>query len=132
MKAKILLIDDTEVVVRGWQTVIESAGHSVKTATSGREAVEIAQAEKFDIVFTDLVMPGMDGVDVCKKIKAMSPETEIILISGYPEEIQKYQIDFVKAGGREEFLRKPLWEEDILKAVSSVLRRLKHKRYNKK
>lgn len=121
-KSKILLVDDSEIFLRGWQASLESAGYAVRTALDGEKAITIVQEEKQDVVITDLVMPGMDGVEVCKKVKALSPETEVVLISGYPDEIKKHQLDFIKAGGRDEFLRKPLFEEEIIEAVKKILR----------
>ncbi len=121
-KASILLVDDSEIFLRGWQVALESADFKVRTTTRGEKAVEMASEYKPDIVVTDLVMPGMNGVDVCRSIKEISQEIEVVLISGYPDEIKKYQLDFIKAGGRDEFLRKPLFEEEIIEAVKKILR----------
>ncbi len=121
-KIMILLIDDDEIVLVGWQRELESSGFTVRTAESGSRAIEIAKEEKPAVVITDLVMPNMNGVEVCKKIKEMHPDSQVVLISGHPEEIKRNQIDFVRAGGREEFLRKPLLDNELIEVVNKVIK----------
>ncbi|HDK82012.1 MAG TPA: response regulator, partial [Nitrospirae bacterium] len=62
-KASILVVDDSEVFLRGWCVTLENAGYQVKIASTGEEAINMAKDEKPDIVITDLVMPGMNGVE---------------------------------------------------------------------
>ncbi|MEK6528245.1 MAG: response regulator, partial [Nitrospirota bacterium] len=114
MKAKILIIDDEELVLAGWEYALASAGYHVSTASEGKVAVEIAEKEQPDVVITDLFMPIMNGVEICRQIKAVSPGSEIVLISGYPEETPRFYMQFVKAGGRDIFLRKPLFKEELI------------------
>ena len=120
-KNKILLVDDEEIVLAGWQEVLESSGYDVRTALSGKEALEIVNKEKPDIVFTDLVMPDMNGIEVCKRIKEIYPDLDVVFVSGHPLEIEKYLMDFLNAGGRDEYLRKPLYKEEILKITKQIL-----------
>lgn len=120
-KAKILIVDDEKIVLIAYVKELKTAGYEVLRAMTGKEAIEIAGKEKLDIVFTDLVMPEMNGIEVCKKIKEINPETMVVLISGYPEEIQKYQMDFISAGGREEWLRKPLTHDELPETAEKIL-----------
>jgi YesN/AraC family two-component response regulator len=122
MKARILIVDDEALILLGWESSLKSAGYDVKTALNGKEAIEIAYEQKPDIIITDLIMPEMNGVELCRKIKTISPETEVVLISGHPEEIYNYQRDFISAGGREAFLRKPLSMDEMIKAVETIMR----------
>ncbi len=123
MKTKhtILIVDDEELILRGWHHTLDSAGYKVNTALSGKEAIELAKKEKPAVVITDLIMPEMDGVEICRRIKAIYPETEIVLVSGHPEEIKKSHRAFMQAGGRDEFLRKPLFSEELIEAVEKLL-----------
>lgn len=125
MKAKILIIDDEELVLAGWEYALASAGYHVSTASEGKVAVEIAEKEQPDVVITDLFMPIMNGVEICRQIKAVSPGSEIVLISGYPEETPRFYMQFVKAGGKDTFLRKPLFKEELVEAVKNILRERK-------
>ena len=121
-KVKVLLVDDEALVLYGWKFSLESAGYYVKTALSGENAFEIIEEEKPDIVFTDLVMPRINGVEVCRNIKAMYPDTEVILISGHPREVEKHLMDFLKAGGKDVFLRKPLFKDEIIEAADKIMK----------
>ena len=118
-KTKILLVDDEEIVLAGWQEVLESSGYDVRTALSGREALEIAYKEKPDIVFTDLVMPDMNGIEVCKKIKSedRSKEIIVVMITGMLEETLKER-SF--EAGADHFLRKPCKIEDLYRIFDSA------------
>jgi len=120
-KIKILIVDDEKIILKAYSRELERMGYEVYRAMNGQEAIEIAQREKPDIVFTDLIMPGMNGVEVCKKIKEMHPETEVVLVSGYPEEVVEHQMNFVGAGGREEWLRKPLGPDELPRTVKKIL-----------
>ena len=75
-----------------------------------------------DLVSTDLVMPNMDGVEVCRRVKALSPETDVVFVSGHPREIEKHHMNFLKEGGRDEFLRKPIFENEILEVTKKIFK----------
>lgn len=63
----------------------------------------------------------MNGLDMCKVVKRISPDTEVVLMSGYIDEMQKSRIEFIKAGGRDFFLRKPLGERERADTVKTIL-----------
>ncbi len=121
MKARILIVDDEALILLSWKKSLMSEGYDVKTAFNGEEALKIASEEKPDIVITDLIMPEMNGIELCRRIKTISPETEVVLLSGHPEAINKYQKDFVSAGGKDTFLSKPLSINEIIKAVETIM-----------
>ena len=120
-KQKILVIDDEKVVGVAIQEELSDAGYDVATADGGQAAMKLIQKAKFKLAFVDLWMPEMDGVETCKKIKEVSPETEVILISGRPDGFGGREGDFVKAGGVNFFLYKPFLEGELLEAVQKVL-----------
>ncbi len=117
---KILVVDDVKIVCMGVEAELGDAGFDVRSANSGKEAVEKAKKEKFDIAFIDLVMPEMDGVETCQKIKEISPATEVVLISGHPKELEEKRDAFLSAGGAEAFLRKPFQEGELLNVVKKI------------
>jgi len=119
---KILIVDDERIVLKAYTRELERLGYEVFRAMTGPEALEIAKRECPDIVFTDLVMPEMNGVEICKAIKGICPDAEIVLISGYPEEVVRFQMKFVDAGGREEWLRKPLGIDELPDAAKRILK----------
>jgi nitrogen-specific signal transduction histidine kinase len=83
MKEKILLVDDEEGIRRVLGISLTDSGYQVLTAENGEEALRIFRTEQPDIVLSDIKMPGMDGIDLLKRIKRENPDTEVILITGH-------------------------------------------------
>jgi len=120
-RAKILLIDDEGIFLMAHKEEMEDAGYAVTTALSGNKGLQLIKEEHFRIAFIDLVMPGMNGVEVCREIKKFSPDTEVVLVSGYPYELHKYLLDFLDAGGRDEHLTKPLLKDELVMVAGRIL-----------
>ncbi|WP_045212868.1 response regulator [Desulfonatronovibrio magnus] len=80
---KILVIDDEKPTLSMFQLFLKVYGYTVFTAENGEQGLKIFQKERPAIVITDIKMPGMDGLEVLKQIKAMSPQTEVIIITGH-------------------------------------------------
>ena len=120
-KAKIMIVDDEELILRAYKKELAASGYDVMVNTSAQAAIEAIKTQAIDILLVDLVMPGMSGVDMCNIVKKISPETEVVLMSGYIDEMQKSWIEFIKAGGREFFLRKPLAERELTDTMKTIL-----------
>ncbi len=103
--AKVLLVDDEEDFVRVLAERLEVRGLEVHTANRGNKAVEMVGQQGFDIVVLDLAMPGMDGLETLKEIKAHDPDIEIVMLSG--KGTMRSGIDAIKSGA-EDFLEKPV------------------------
>ncbi len=120
-KLQVLVIDDDAVVGRSFDRVLSEKGYVVSTALSGEEALETINETNFDVVFTDIKMPGMDGLEVTKRIKARCPWTPVVVITGYGTEDNEAKASVLGASG---FVRKPLTPEMIesitLKAVNDA------------
>jgi len=122
MKKSIIIVDDDLSILEGLKEVFESADYHVKTARNGVDAIAIAKTEKFDLIFIDLVMPDMDGVQLCKAIKKISPESVAILFTGNLDaELIYKEVEFIDAGGKVYYLYKPLFKDEILKAAQKAL-----------
>ncbi len=119
-KIKVLIVDDDEITCIALSKEIEREGYDVRCAATGREAIESAKQEKPHIAYVDLIMPDINGVEICRKLKGISPEMEVVLISGHPEQIRKHRIDFVEAGGRDEILRKPLRCDELAELTDRI------------
>ncbi len=85
--AAILVVEDNEDVGHFAQTLLTELGHSVTLATSGEEALELTRKRDFDIVFSDVVMPGMGGLRLSEQLAAEKPDLPVILATGYSQEI---------------------------------------------
>ncbi|MGD8290692.1 MAG: response regulator [Desulfobacterales bacterium] len=117
---KILLIDDEPDIVRVLGISLRADGYKVIPALSGAEGLDAFAAHKPEIVITDIKMPGMDGIEVLEKIKALDPNTEVIIITGHGDidntiEALKY--------GASDFINKPVRDD----ALSIALKRAEEK-----
>jgi len=79
---QILLVDDEPVIAGLLAQVLTMDGHSVNTALDGETALKQMEGGSYDLVMTDLTMPGMDGLSLAKRIKAAHPSQKIILLTG--------------------------------------------------
>jgi CheY-like chemotaxis protein len=104
-QARVLVVDDDPVVARSIDRVLTGKGYAVITASDGPEALEKLAREKYDAVFTDIRMPGMDGFEVAKRIKATQPWLPVVIVTGYGSPESKARAKELGVAG---FLHKPL------------------------
>lgn len=107
---KILVVDDDPVVGKSFDRVLSSRGYAVVTAKTGIEALHKIDNEQYDAVFTDIKMPGMDGIAVAEQIRKTQPWMPIVIVSGYATEENEAR---AKAAGVSGIMRKPLTPEMI-------------------
>lgn len=86
MRGHALVVDDDRMLARTLGEILELEGWRVQVATSGVEAVNVAARDDFDVVLMDIRMPGMDGVDAFKAMKASRPDIRVILMTAYTAE----------------------------------------------
>ena len=82
-KMRIMVVDDEKIVRESLFHWFEKGGHTVDMAASGEEALEMLEQSPFDLMFVDIKMPGMDGIQLLRKIKHENPDTEVIMITGH-------------------------------------------------
>jgi DNA-binding NarL/FixJ family response regulator len=113
---RILIADDHAVVRQGLKQIISTTKDIKVTAeaTNGQEVLERVWKENFDVVMLDITMPGRDGVDVLRQIKAQKPKLPVLVLSMHPEE--QYAVRVLKAGASG-YLTKETDPEEMLKAV---------------
>ncbi len=80
----VLIVDDDMQVLRSYSRMLQSHGYSVKTADSGKAAIEALQLGSFDVILSDVDMPGMSGIDLLKKVRTINPDVPLVLITGSP------------------------------------------------
>ena len=83
---KILIVDDELIVIRSAERVLKGEGYAMEGAVGGREAIMKMGQEDYDLVFTDLKMPEVDGITLIRWIKKTKPSTGIVIITGYPSQ----------------------------------------------
>ena len=118
-KAKILIVDDNEVVRLSHLRSLRSAKCDADAVWDGTQALHAMELESYDVVLLDLRMPGMDGMDVLKTIKRRWPDSEVVIITGYPSiESAKEAVRL----GAYDYLAKPLGPDDVINAAHNAMR----------
>ncbi len=116
-KAKILVVDDEAVVREGVRRILEGELYSVESCASGRAALDLMQDKAFNMVITDLKMPGMSGLEVLKAIKVLQPEIPVIIITGYST--VDTAVDAMKNGAID-YIAKPFSPEQLRDKVAKA------------
>ncbi|MBP1888587.1 two-component system alkaline phosphatase synthesis response regulator PhoP [Clostridium moniliforme] len=121
-KDKILIVDDEEHILELIKFNVKNAGYEVVTANNGIDALKIAKEEKPALVLLDLMIPGMDGFDVCKEIKKdkETSNTAIIMLTAKGEELDKI---LGLELGADDYITKPFSIRELLARIKAVLRR---------
>ena len=119
--AKVLVVDDYEPNAKGMRDLLVAAGHKVRVALNGVDALQFASEEPPDLVVLDVVMPGMSGVEVCRELKSRSLTrlTPVVLVTGNSD--HAYRLDGLDAGA-DDFIKKPLDIPEFRTRVKSLLR----------
>jgi YesN/AraC family two-component response regulator len=117
----ILIIDDELPTLKMLSLYLEACGHNVLTAENETQGLEVFKREKPPIVLTDIKMPGRDGLDVLRQIKSLSPETEVVVITGHGDKALAQQALDLKASA---FFNKPLDTEALDRAIKEIEQRL--------
>jgi two-component system KDP operon response regulator KdpE len=115
----ILLVDDDQNVLRSLRAALESHGYRVRSALNGPMALEACAAERPDVVLLDLALPGLDGVEVCRRLRNWS-RVPILVLSARVHEAQKVQ---ALDAGADDYITKPFGTEELLARIRAALRR---------
>lgn len=117
-RTNILIVDDEEVVRLSHLRSLAGAHCNAEVAWNGNEALRAMEQQSFDVVLLDLRMPGLDGMTVLKTIKERWPESEVIVITGYPSiESAKEAVRL----GAYNYLAKPVSPDDVIKVANSAM-----------
>jgi two-component system KDP operon response regulator KdpE len=117
--ARILVVDDEPQIRRSLQVNLESRGYAVETAETGELAIHAFHNRRPDVMILDLLLPGMEGVEVVRRIRELSP-VPIIVLSAIGEEARK--VDALEMGA-DDYMTKPFGMDELLARIRSLLRR---------
>lgn len=120
MSQKILVVDDEQSIVTLLQFNLEQAGYSVVVALDGKEALEIAKKEKPDLMVLDLMLPELNGLEVCKELRQAKINTPILMLTAKDDELDK--IIGLELGA-DDYLTKPFSPREVVARVKAILRR---------
>jgi len=113
---RVMIVDDDLDLAESLADLLKVFGYEVDIATNGKDALQRAQADDFDITFMDVRMPVMNGVDSCIAIKQIKPQARIVMMTGFKEPI----LAKATAAGAEGPLQKPFSPEEMLHVVETV------------
>lgn len=116
--AKILIIDDSLDICQLMDRFLTKKGHEVQTSITGKNGLELLKKNSFDLIFCDFKLREMDGRDVLKKAKEISPNTQVVIITGYAD--IKIAVEVIKNGALD-YLTKPLIPDEILILIERAL-----------
>ncbi|MFI4938973.1 MAG: response regulator [Burkholderiales bacterium] len=121
-RSKILIVDDEEIVRLSHLRLLAKADCNVEAVWNGIEALREMERDAFDLVLLDLRMPGMDGMSILKTIKERWPESEVVVITGYPS--VETATEAIRLGAYD-YLAKPVDPGQVIKVANSAIRQKK-------
>ena len=120
MSRKVLVVDDEKLIVKGIRFSLEQDGMEVDCAYDGEEAVEKAKDKKYDIILLDLMLPKMDGLEVCQQIREFS-NVPIVMLTAKGEDMDKILgLEY----GADDYITKPFSISELIARVDAVCRRV--------
>jgi sigma-B regulation protein RsbU (phosphoserine phosphatase) len=123
---KILVVDDEEGIRRQLTAILREEGYSAESAANGTEAIAIIKKQYFDIVITDLMMPGIDGMELLRHIKKDYPNTVVVMITAHGSE--RIAVEAIKAGAYD-YIPKPFsYPEEMLAVIERAVEHLRLKK----
>ena len=120
MAATILIVEDEYAVARGIQYALQQEGYEITLARSGEEGLEIATRSAPDLVLLDVRLPGMDGFEVLRRLRAAGAKSPVLMLTARDEEVDKV---IGLELGADDYLTKPFGLRELLSRIKALLRR---------
>ncbi|HJX33727.1 MAG TPA: response regulator [Desulfatiglandales bacterium] len=120
MAKSILIIDDDEMVCMALTELLKPEGYEIDTVWNAKEALERIDKKRYNLLILDIIMPGMNGLELCKKIKAREDYNEIPVVFLTAKNREEDRMLGIEAGAKL-FLSKPISPDKLLKIVSETL-----------
>lgn len=121
MSTKILVVDDEHSIVELLKYNLENSGYEVKEAYDGEEALNMVSQERFDLIILDLMLPKIDGIEVCKRLKEEYFHIPIIMLTAKSSEADKVLGLNI---GADDYITKPFSVKELIARVNALLRRI--------
>lgn len=121
MSKKILVVDDEAAILEIIAEALNHAGYDPITAENAENALKILATENIPVMFLDLNMPGMDGLELCRRIRSNSPMAQLFAFTGY---ISLFELADCREAGFDDYFTKPLDLATLLKAANDAFDRI--------
>ena len=121
MGNRILVIDDNESVRKSFVLALESTNYEVDTVETGEKGIAMAKGKKYDLIYLDLNMPGLDGVETMRKLKETMDDIPFYIVTAFHEEYADRLKEAEEEGMIFQLLRKPIGIEQILRYTRIVM-----------
>jgi two-component system, cell cycle sensor histidine kinase and response regulator CckA len=121
-EGNIIVVDDEVSILEAMQQILSTIGYVVSTTTNGHDALcKIKEnPHHFDLILTDMTMPGMNGIDLCKEVKKVSPDTPVVLCTGFSIGLTK---EVYTSAGISELVMKPVIASDLSRIIQTLLKK---------
>ncbi len=126
-KGKILVVDDEKAIINLLKQAFSRAGYTVMPAESGEEALEVLEKEDMSVMFLDLNLPNMNGIDLCRRIKKDKPMSVVFAVTGYAS---LFELAECREAGFDDYFKKPVDIKTLVKAAGEAFERIE--RWKKK
>lgn len=117
LEKRILIVDDEETVGIGMSEMLKDAGYEARYVTSGKEAVEEVKHSRYSLIFMDMVMSGMNGLETYRQIRKFDLDARVVLFTGYFKDADRVIYEGVREGMIDLSIRKPFFAEEIIKTA---------------
>ncbi len=121
---QVLIVDDELHMCNVLRRILEKEGYRVITVLDGETAVQLTKEKEPDLILLDLMMPGIDGREVCRRVRAFSPKTQIIYLTAKAE-LDPLALKELRSEA-DAYISKPATSKQILSRVSNVLEGIRH------
>lgn len=122
MNERLLLVEDEETLCESLKRVLSKEGYTVDTAGSAEAALEMMEKGTYDLLITDIILPGITGIELLKKIKEKLPEQTVVIITAYAS--LETAVEALRAGAYD-YVVKPVMHEEIKEVVRKALDKTK-------
>jgi len=120
-KKTILVVDDETTILTMFKLAFTQKGYDVKTAASAEEALELLKTEKILVMFLDLNLPAMSGIELCRAIKDQTPMAILYAVTGYAS---LFELSDCRDAGFDDYYKKPVGIAELLKAAESAFEKI--------
>jgi len=120
-KRRVLIIEDEKDLAELVKRHLEDSGFAVQTAARGDDGLRAAEASPFDLILLDLMLPGMDGIEVCRRLRARKVQTPIVMVTARTTEVEKV---LGLEMGADDYIAKPFGIAELTARIKAILRRM--------